>query len=474
MKQAHGKLLRRLATWLVLAVAWPAAAAEAPRPNIVFIIADDLGYGDLSCYGQKHFQTPVLDGLAAEGLRFTSHYTGSTVCAPSRCALTTGRDTGHGTIRGNGAFTLKDDPEDITVARLLKDAGYRTGMIGKSCVTGNVQDPRFVLSKGFDVFYGTTMHKDGHFRYPQFVFDQEKTVLLDGNDRHWGKHYDAEIYTDRAERFIAENPDDQPFFLLLSYPIPHASVLAPDDLAARFDFPDDPGHHPERPHYTPVDHVKANYAGMMVALDGYVGRVMAALREKGVADHTLVCFTSDNGSYSEGGYHYSMLDSNAPLRGGKRDLYEGGIRVPFIAWWPEGIAKPGSEVAQPFAFWDFLPTACQLAGVEAPADIQGISYAPTLTGRGDQAAHDSLYWEFHEMQGRRALRQGSWKLVQYGLEPGAFGEPELYDLSKDIGETENLAAEHPDRVEAMLEFMNAHRTVSKEMPLPGLDAVTGN
>lgn len=453
---------------VALLIASGAACLAGQRPNIILIITDDLGYGDLSCYGQEHFDTPVLDGLARGGLRFTDHYSGSTVCAPSRCALMTGRDTGHASIRGNGPHQLRDDPQDLTLARVLKDAGYRTGMVGKSCVTGNVQDPRVPLRKGFDVFYGTTMHKDGHHRFPIFVFDQERTVPLAGNDRHWGRHYDGELFTRRAERFIAETPADQPFFLLLSYPIPHASVLAPEGAAAGFRFPDDRAHDPERPHYTPVDRVMANYAGMVTAIDGYVGRILEALAAKGVANNTLTFFTSDNGSHFEGGYHPDLLASNGPLRGGKRDLHEGGIRVPLIAHWPDGIT-PGRSSDLPSAFWDFLPSFCELVGRKPPGDIQGLSFLPTLTGTGEQALHESLYWEFHEGEGRRALRQGDWKLVQYGLQPGKLGKPRLFNLADDIGEDHDLAESDPERLAAMMAAMEAARVPSDEFPLPGID-----
>ncbi|MCH7228301.1 arylsulfatase [Haloferula sp. A504] len=442
------------------------AVAAAAKPNIVYIITDDLGYGDLGCYGQKHFETPVLDGLASEGLRFTDHYSGATVCAPSRCALMTGRDTGHASVRGNGAFTLRPDPEDITVATLLQSAGYRTAMVGKSCVTGNTQTPEVVLAKGFDVFYGTTSHVDGHFRYPEFVYDQTEKVTLEGNTLHAGKHYDAELYTQRAEKFIHESAGKSPFFLLLSYPIPHAAVLAPEGEVVEIE--DDVDYTPKRYHYSQVTNVKGNYAGMVQAIDAYVGRIMKALESKGVAEDTLVIFTSDNGSHFEGGYKAPMLDSNAPLRGGKRDLYEGGIRVPMIAHWPQGIAEPG-DVSLPSAFWDFLPTACELAGIEAPGDIQGISFAPTLTGKGGQKKHEQLYWEFHEQGGRRALRMGDWKLVQYGLKPGKFGKPQLYHLARDIGEQDDLAARHPDKVADMVRRMDEARVPSERFPLKGLD-----
>ena len=446
------------------------AIAAMAKPNIVFIITDDLGYGDLSCNGQKFFETPVLDGLASKGLRFTDFYSGATVCAPARCSLMTGRDPGHAFIRGNGPFALRPDPPDITVGTLLQGAGYRTAMIGKSCITGNTQTPEVVLSKGFDVFYGTTDHRDGHFRYPKFVYDQTEKVMLEGNKLHEGPHYDAELYMKAAEKFIGEQPKDQPFFLLLSFPIPHASLLAPEGKAEELDMKNDVNFRNSN-HYSNVEGVKANYAAMVMELDAYVGRVMKALEAKGVEEDTLVMFTSDNGSHFEGGYDPKLLNSNGELRGGKRDLYEGGIRVPLVAYWPAGIKKPGAPEA-PFAFWDVLPTACELAGVETPSEIEGISFAPTLTGQGEQEMHESLYWEFHERKGRRALRQGKWKLVQYDLGAKNPGKPQLFDLSQDIGEQKDLAAKHPERVKDMIKWMNQHREPAERFPMAPLDKLS--
>ena len=431
----------------------------AAKPNIVFIIADDLGYGDLGCYGQKTIQTPVIDKLAAEGIRFTQHYSGSTVCAPSRSSLMTGLDTGRTRLRGNGEFELRPDPKDLTVATLLKRAGYRTAMIGKSCISGDTQNPLIVLKKGFDVFYGTTSHKDGHFRYPRFIYDQKKTVILEGNDLHTGKFYDAEIYTARAERFIRDTSD--PFFQLLSYPIPHASVLGPKGSV-----PGGAGMEHFAGHYTEVKDPAAHYRALVEAMDGYVGRILAALERKGVARDTLIVFTSDNGSHLEGGYRPRMLNSSGPLRGAKRDLYEGGIRVPTIAHWPAGITKPGVS-DHIGAFWDFLPTACELAGIDAPAGLHGISYAPTLTGTGEQRTHNFLYWEFHEHGTRRALRQGDWKLVQYDV--SINGKPQLYHLGNDLAETNDLSAQEPERVDAMLKIMEARHKPSPIFPNEFLD-----
>lgn len=444
---------------LFLLIGMGLATAE---PNIVFVIADDLGYGDLGCYGQETIQTPVLDKLAADGIRFTRHYSGSTVCAPARSCLMTGLDTGHTWLRGNGEHELRPDPQDLTVATLLKRAGYRTAMIGKSCISGNTQNPQRVLDKGFDVFFGTTNHKNGHHRYPKFVYDQLMRVELEGNELHHGKSYDAELYTARAERFIDET--DGPFFLLLSYPIPHASVLGPEGSV-----PGGAGVEHKKGNYTTVKDPKLHYRAMVETMDGYIGRLLAALEEKGVSRDTLILFTSDNGPHFEGGYRPEMFDSNGPLRGGKRDLYEGGIRVPLIAHWPAGIQRPGIS-GHIGAFWDFLPTACELAGAPVPEGIQGISYLPTLTGRGEQKTHDFLYWEFHEQQTRRALLQGDWKLVQYDMDHG--GKPMLYHFGRDPGETEDLAASEPERVAKMVEIMNRHRQPSPIFPNPALDRIS--
>lgn len=445
------------------------AADPAKRPNVIFILTDDLGYGDLSCYGQKFFKTPHLDRLAAEGIRFTDHYSGATVCAPSRCALMTGMHTGHASIRGNGPFALRPDPLDLTIATLLKNAGYRTGLIGKSCVTGNTQTPESLAQKGFETFYGTTDHKDGHFRNPRFVYDNTERVPLEGNDLLSGPHYDVDLYTNKALDFVAED-SEKPFFLVLSYPVPHASLDVPEDSRAKVrpGIVNEKSHLPEKFHYKPVKEVKATYAGMVSRIDDAVGRLLALLEEKQIDENTLVMFSSDNGSHVEGGYHFDMLASNAPLRGGKRDLYEGGIRVPLIARWPGGI--PAGRVSEhPSAFWDLMPTLCDLAGIPTPDGINGLSYAPTLTGDGDQKSHPFLYWEFHENNGRRALRMENWKLVQYDLRPKHAGKFELYDLSKDISETTDLADRHPEQVAKMRELMDAARTPNERFPLPGLD-----
>ena len=462
--------MKRLLVLVFSCLFLPVVAAT--RPNVIFILTDDLGYGDLSCYGQKHFETPHLDRLAAEGIRFTSHYAGATVCAPSRCALMTGMHTGHASVRGNGAFALKPDPEDLTVATLMQRAGYSTALIGKSCVTGNTQTPETLAEKGFEYFYGTTDHKDGHFRHPRFVYENTKRVELEGNSLFGGPHYDVDLYTGKALEFV-ERQSEKPFFLVVSYPVPHASLDVPEDSLAKVrpgiknDLDSKNG---KNPHYKPAKEIKSTYAGMVSRVDDAVGSLIAKLKAKGMDENTLVLFSSDNGSHAEGGYDFKMLQSNGVLRGGKRDLYEGGIRVPLIARWPAGVPA-GRVTGHASAFWDFMPTACDLLGIETPAGIDGVSFAATLTGKGGQKAHSSLYWEFHELGGRRALRKGDWKLVQYGLKPDNFGKCELYNLAEDLSEKSDLAGKHSKRVAMMLTEMNAARTRSERFPLPGLDSL---
>lgn len=439
----------------------------AAKPNIIYIITDDLGYADLSCYGQKNFPTPNLDKLAASGIRFTRHYAGATVCAPSRCSLMTGKDGGHAAIRGNGAFALPE--EETTVAEVAAKAGYNTAMIGKSCVTGNTQTPDTVLGSGFGYFFGTTDHRDGHFRYPEFVYRNTEKIMFPGNKLHTGTDYDADLYTMDALGYIARQKAGKPFLMVLSYPIPHASVLAPEEtLDKARPMVKDEVRGKEGGHYTATPEVKANYIGMMTLLDDAVGDIVAQLGKQGLLDDTLIMFTSDNGPHFEGGYKPELLDSNGSLRGGKRDLYEGGIRIPFIASWPAAI-KPGGISDHPSAFWDFLPTVCELTGQPIPADIQGISFAPTLTSKGEQEKHAYLYWEFHEQGIRRAIQAGDWKLVQYNLSTPAKTNTELYDIGKDPGEENELSKGNPDKVAELLELISSARQPAANFPVKSLD-----
>lgn len=445
--------------------------ALAEKPNILYILADDLGYGDLSSYGQQYFQTPAIDAIAENGIRFTDHYAGNTVCAPSRDALMTGRRPGHLTLRGNGEFALR--PTDTTIATLLRQNGYHTALIGKSCVTGNTQTPETLAEHGFEYFFGTTDHRDGHHRYPKFIYENTTKVEFPDNHLHHGSDYDLDVYTEKTVSYLAEQAgNDAPFFLVLSLPVPHAAINVPEDSMAkvRDTVPDEPHiPHPEnQPHYTHVTEPKASYAGLMARIDDSVATITEKLRESGQLDNTLLILTSDNGPHAEGGYHPDMLDSNGPLRGYKRDFYEGGIRVPFVAQW-SGVIDAGSESDHPSAFWDFLPTACEIAGIPVPDDIHGISFLPTLTGEGTQAKPEFLYWELNEGGGRRAIRMGDWKAVEYRLNREDRGPVELYNLKEDIGETNDLAADHADLVAKLTAKMDAARVPCPNFPFPGLD-----
>lgn len=445
----------RTMTRLIALFLGATAILHATPPNIVFILTDDLGYGDLSCYGQTLFQTPAIDSLATEGIRFTDHYSGSTVCAPSRACLMTGKDTGHAAIRGNGPFNLPES--ETTVATLLKRAGYQTAMVGKSCVSGNTQDADVPAKHGFDFFYGTTSHKDAHFRYPEFVYENTRRIDLPDNHLHTGKDYDLDLYTRRSLEWLDGRKTGSPFFLLLSLPAPHASLILPEEKPQ-----------PSRSHYTVVENPKDSYMGLVKKIDQTVGSILGKLKERGIDQNTLVLFSSDNGSHSEGGYKPQMLGSSGALRGQKRDLYEGGVRVPFLARWP-AVVPPGRASSHPSAFWDFLPTVCETIATTPPAGIQGISYLPTLRGTGTQASHESLYWEFHEMKGRRALRSGDWKIVQYDLMDKKSGNFELYHLADDPAEARNVAGRHPEVLHGLREKIEAARIPNRQFPLPALD-----
>ena len=440
----------------------PLEEVRGSRPNIIFIMADDMGYGDLSAQGQENFETPNLDRMMAEGIFLSDHYAGSTVCAPSRAAFLTGNHTGRVWQRGNTIpgpprqeMEFRRDPHDITIATRLKEAGYHTAMIGKSGVACNSDDPTLPNDKGFDHFFGFLAHRAAHRFYPRELTRNGETVSIPRNAGHEGKVYSGDLFLDESLRYLEGRAGrEQPFFLHLALQQPHADLSAPVEFEAPF-----VGRFDENPHptggYRDAPHPAATYAGMILSVDHSVRRILQKLRELGLDEDTLVIFTSDNGSYSEGGYHYSMHDSNAPLRGGKRDLYEGGIRVPTIAWWP-GTIEPGSRSDHPSAFWDFPPTALELAGLEAPGEMDGISYLPVLLGREDQQErHEYLYWEFHERGGRQAVRYGDWKGVRLNVHNDPDAPLELYNLAGDIAEKNNLASGHPDLVEELKGFMRA-------------------
>lgn len=434
------------------------------KPNIIFILADDLGYGDVGCYGQKIIRTPCLDQMAAEGMRFTQHYAGATVCAPSRCNLMTGLHSGHALIRGNDDVAL--GPNDVTVAALLKKAGYTTGQVGKWGLSGlgGEGSPGMPTKQGFDYFYGYLDQTHAHNSYPAFLIRNEERVQLPNVVPKPGPYGEGvatvkvvnsnDLFTLEALDFIRRTKD-QPFFLYLPYTVPHSN-----NQARRAGYPGlevaDLGEYKEKD----WPGLAREYAAMITRMDGDIGKILALLRELGLDGKTLVMFSSDNGPHREGGNNPDFFDSNGPLRGLKRDLYDGGIRVPLIARWP-GVVPAGSVTNHVSAFWDFLPTCCDLAGVPAPKRTDGISYLATLRDAPKlQKQHEYLYFEFHEQGGKQAVRMGDWKGIRLDVGREPNGPIELYNLKKDIGEEHNVAAQHPDIVARMAEIMRTARTNS--------------
>lgn len=445
-----------------------AQAQPVKKPNIVFILADDLGYADLGCYGQQHIKTPNLDRMAAEGVRFTQHYAGSTVCAPSRCTLMTGKHTGHCSVRGNVDVVMEDS--EATVAKVLREAGYATACIGKWGV-GNPQTPDDVSRNGFDYFYGYLSMWHAHNSYPEFLWRNTERVPLRNVVQRPEKYYKADqaelvgaatervdfsqdLCTDEALAFI-DGHREKPFFLYLPYTIPHANNEANGLGAIGIETPTlEPYENEDWPE------VEKAKAAAITRLDSYVGRIVERLKQHGIDRNTVVFFSSDNGPHHEGGVDPEILDSNGPLQGTKRDLYEGGIRTPFLAYWPGTIAA-GSTSDHISAFWDLLPTLADLADAPIPEGTDGISMVPTLLGKGRQRKHDYLYWEFHEGNSKQAVRMGKWKAIQL-----APSEPiALYNLDRDLGETKNLAAEHPEIVARAEAIFREARTNAEDWPL---------
>ena len=448
-----------LATVSCATAAEEAKAVKATKPNIIYILADDLGYRDLACFGQTKINTPNIDKMRAEGMKFTQHYAGSTVCGPSRSCLLAGRHTGHTYVRGNGKIAVRPDPQDIVIPRLLKGAGYNTAMIGKSGLACNNQDGDLANNKGFDHFFGLTSHTDAHFYFPPHLWKNGKQVKYPNNKQTSGDTFSSTEITKDALQYI-ERQKDGPFFMHLAYQEPHAGLRAPEEFKKMYR-----GKFDEKPsknrHYGDCKEPKTTYAAMVTHLDHNVGLVFKKLKELGLDDNTLVIFASDNGSMNEGGYQREWFKSSGELRGGKRDLYDGGIRTPMIARWP-GKVPANSTSDHISAFWDFMPTACELAGVSTPESSDGISMTPTLLGKNDQQKkHKYLYWEFHEGGGKQAIRMGNWKAVR--LKTGSVKNPpvELYNLVDDIGESKDLAASYPEIVAEMKKLMEEAHTPSE-------------
>jgi len=443
---------------------------EKRKPNIVFILADDLGYGDLSVYGQTHFQTPNIDQLAKEGMLFTQHYSGSTVCAPSRSVIMTGLHTGHTYIRGNkevkpeGQHPLADSVR--TLPELLKEHGYVTGAFGKWGLgyPASEGDP---LNQGFDRFYGYNCQRLGHNYYPYHLWDNEERVMLEANADTAKGTYAPDLIHKETLSFIEQNKDTS-FFLYVPSIIPHAELAAPEAYMEKYRGKLEPEKsyegYDEGPEYRlgpyeSQEETHAAFAAMVNVLDDQVGEIMAKLKELGIDDNTLVVFSSDNGPHQEGGADPEYFNSNGPLKGFKRDLYEGGIRVPTIARWPSKIAA-GSESDHISAFWDLYPTFAEVAEIPVEKNIDGISMLPTLLGKDGQQQHEYLYWEFHEKGGRIAVRKGDWKAVRYGVLKNPDSPLELYNLAEDIGEENNVAEQHPELIAEMNEIIQNARTPS--------------
>jgi arylsulfatase A-like enzyme len=439
-------------------------AAEREKsapPNIVFIMADDLGYGDLGCYGQKRIKTPNVDRLAKEGMRFTDFYAGSTVCAPSRCVLMTGYHTGHAFIRGNGKDNLR--PSDVTVAEVLKEADYTTCLAGKWGL-GHEGSTGIPTRQGFDHFFGYLDQHHAHNYYPTFLIRDGERVQLKNvvpKEGQYGQgvatkkvEYSHDLIMDDALDWIDANHDRR-FFLYLALTLPHANNEAGK---AGMEIPEY-GQYADKDWPEP----QKGHAAMISRMDRDVGRLMDRLKKYGIDDNTIVFFTSDNGPHAEGGNDPNFQDSNGPLQGIKRSLTEGGIRVPMIARWP-GHVKAGSTSHFAGAFWDVMPTLADLAGGEdaVPEDTDGISFVPELLGEGKQPSHDHLYWAFYERGGAQALRMGDWKAVQQPYDTPV----RLYNLAEDLSESNNIADQHPDLVAKMKSIMDAEYKPSQRWTFP--------
>ena len=461
--------LIRQARWLI---AWAVCfqlefvvgriSAVAESPNIIFIMADDLGYGDLGCYGQQVIRTPRLDQMARDGMRFTQFYAGCTVCAPSRSVLLTGQHTGHTWVRGNAGGddtliqSLRD--EDVTVAEVLKPSGYRTALIGKWGL-GEVEQPGFPLRQGFDYFFGYLSQVHAHNYYPEFLYRNDQRVPLRnevelppgkqpgflGGSATKRVDYSHDLFAEEALNFVRNHADDR-FFLYLALTIPHANNEATRMV----------GNGAEVPTYGIYAHEDwpepdKGQAAMITRMDGDIGRLLDLLKALGIDDETLVFFTSDNGPHDEANHNLERFNPSGPLTGIKRSLTEGGVRVPMIARWPGKIAADQTTDHLCYAA-DVLPTLKELAQSTVEAETDGVSFLPTLLGMGNQEQHEYLYWEFYEQGSRQSVRFGPWVAIR---EPMLTGVVELFNLATDIGETNDVAGDHPDLVQRAVRYMDA-------------------
>jgi len=449
-------------------------------PNIVLIVADDLGYAELGSYGQKKIRTPHLDQMAAEGMRFTQFYAGSPVCAPSRYVLMTGKHGGHAYIRDNrevqpeGQFPIP--AATLTIAEVLKSQGYTTGAFGKWGLgfVGSEGDPN---RQGFDQFFGYNCQRQAHNFYPTHLWRNDQKVMLEGNKRGLtGRQYSHDLIETEALRFIRENRE-RPFFLYVPFTIPHLALQVPDDSLGEYLGKWDDPPYDGKNGYLPHPHPRAAYAAMVTRMDRSVGRLLGTIRELGLDQETIVIFTSDNGpTYDRlGGSDSAFFESAGILRGLKGSVYEGGIRVPLIVRWPvrgAGVA-PGTISDLPAAFYDILPTLADLAGDSSRLPTDGVSLVPTLIGRGRQRHHRFLFWDFNGYGGQQAVRMGQWKGVRQNLEKGST-EIELYNLRDDPAERLNVAAQHPRIIRQLEHTMRENHTPSPIFPVPVLDGRSGD
>ncbi|MCC5928166.1 MAG: arylsulfatase [Cyclobacteriaceae bacterium] len=443
------------------------AGPPVNRPNVIFIMADDLGYGDLGCYGQQIIKTPYIDKLADEGMIFTQAYAGASVCAPSRCSLMTGFHNGNNRIRDNLPHGIYLRPDDFTVAELLKKAGYVTGGVGKwgLGIPGTWGLPN---QQGFDYFYGHYNQDQAHFYYPDYLWENDRLQLLQklvienevgkiaGNRGGENVFYTHDLFTEKALGFIQQNLE-RPFFLYLSYTIPHFSDY-PKESPDHFIVPsDEPYTHENWPQ------IAKNYAAMISRMDKDVGSIVQLIKDQGLEENTLIIFTSDNGPYQGVPTPIEFFNSNGPLRGGKRDKYEGGIRVPFIAKWKNVITE-GSQNHRPIAFWDLLPTLADLVDYPAEFPTDGISFLPDLKGKKTMG-HEFLYWDYGHVRDTyiQAIRSGDYKLLSFLK--GKDVRYELYHLGNDPGEKTDISKKNPDVVEKLRKMMNAAYTENEHYPV---------